>query len=90
MSCERQILYAYDELDRLVEVHHSNGTVVRYTYDPAGNRTAAIVAPGHCGGRNSRRLGVVRRRRWRSYGAGTRARAKEFRSVTWVARTEPA
>jgi YD repeat-containing protein len=46
MSCERQILYTYDTLDRLIEARHANGTVVRYSYDPAGNRTSVIVDPG--------------------------------------------
>ena len=45
MSVQRQITYNYDAVDRLVEARHSNGTLVRYTYDPAGNRTAAVVAP---------------------------------------------
>jgi YD repeat-containing protein len=45
MSCQRQITYTYDALDRLVAAQHSNGTQVRYTYDPAGNRTSAVVAP---------------------------------------------
>ena len=33
-----EILYTYDELNRLVETVYPDGRRVRYTYDPAGNR----------------------------------------------------
>jgi len=45
MSSQKQITYVYDKLDRVVEVRHSDGTLVRYTYDAAGNRTSAVVTP---------------------------------------------
>lgn len=35
--------YSYDSLGRLVKVVYSNGAVITYTYDAAGNRTAAVV-----------------------------------------------
>lgn len=31
------IVYTYDELNRLTSVHYSDGVVVSYTYDAAGN-----------------------------------------------------
>jgi YD repeat-containing protein len=44
MAVQMQISYSYDALDRLVEARYPDGTVVRYTYDPAGNRTALTVS----------------------------------------------
>ena len=36
--------HAYDSLGRLSKVTYSNGTVITYTYDAAGNRTAVVTA----------------------------------------------
>jgi YD repeat-containing protein len=33
-----QVLYLYDSLNRLTNVDYGNGSVISYTYDPAGNR----------------------------------------------------
>lgn len=30
--------YAYDNLNRLVQVQYEDGTIIQYTYDAAGNR----------------------------------------------------
>jgi len=35
--------YTYDNLGRLVKVVYSNGVIIAYTYDAAGNRTATVV-----------------------------------------------
>ena len=35
--------YSYDALGRLTQVDLSNGVVVKYTYDNAGNRTMELV-----------------------------------------------
>ena len=35
--------HTYDSLGRLSKVTYSNGTVVTYTYDAAGNRTAVVT-----------------------------------------------
>lgn len=32
-----QLAYEYDALDRLVSVRYSNGDIMRYSYDEAGN-----------------------------------------------------
>jgi YD repeat-containing protein len=41
------IKYRYDALNRLIEATHPDGSVMRYTYDPAGNRTSVqSFAPG--------------------------------------------
>jgi len=37
------ITYQYDALNRLTQVEYSNGTVIAYTYDDAGNRLSQIV-----------------------------------------------
>lgn len=37
-SFAETIKYTYDNSDRLTKVEYSNGTVVEYTYDLAGNR----------------------------------------------------
>ena len=50
MSEHRRVDYRYDALDRLIEARYSDGTVVRYAYDPAGNRTAAVVTPAAASG----------------------------------------
>ena len=44
MPVQTQITYSYDALNRLVEARYPDGTVVRYSYDPAGNRTAVVAA----------------------------------------------
>ena len=38
------ITYEYDSLDRLIQVSYGEGTVVQYSYDPAGNRTQRVVS----------------------------------------------
>ena len=38
--------YEYDAQGRLVRAIYSNGNVVTYTYDAAGNRTAKVVTGG--------------------------------------------
>lgn len=40
--------HQYDSLGRLSQVTYSNGTVITYSYDAAGNRTAVVTtgAPG--------------------------------------------
>jgi len=35
--------YTYDTLGRVATVTYPNGTVITYTYDPAGNRTAVVT-----------------------------------------------
>lgn len=37
------VTYAYDNLGRLAKATYSNGTVITYTYDAAGNRSAVVV-----------------------------------------------
>lgn len=37
------VSYTYDNLGRLVKATYSNGTVITYTYDAAGNRTAVVT-----------------------------------------------
>jgi YD repeat-containing protein len=37
------VSYQYDALHRLTQVTYANGTVIQYTYDPAGNRLTKIV-----------------------------------------------
>ena len=40
------IIYSYDSLNRLTNVDYGNGSVISYTYDPAGNRLtySAVVS----------------------------------------------
>lgn len=35
--------YTYDNLGRLTRIAYSNGVVITYTYDAAGNRTAVVT-----------------------------------------------
>ena len=35
--------YTYDPLGRVTQVSYSNGTVITYTYDAAGNRTRTVT-----------------------------------------------
>lgn len=35
--------YTYDNLNRLIQVQYDDGTIIQYTYDAAGNRTARQV-----------------------------------------------
>jgi YD repeat-containing protein len=35
--------YVYDSLGRLSQVTYSNGTVIKYSYDAAGNRLETVV-----------------------------------------------
>ncbi len=37
--------YEYDQLNRLKRVTYDNGTVIEYTYDASGNRTARRIDP---------------------------------------------
>ncbi|WP_238947603.1 RHS repeat domain-containing protein [Caldimonas brevitalea] len=36
--------YTYDTLGRVKTVTYSNGVVITYTYDAAGNRTSVVTA----------------------------------------------
>ena len=38
-----EIQYNYDAINRLVEARFANGQILRYEYDPRGNRTSVIV-----------------------------------------------
>ncbi|MGN6424591.1 MAG: RHS repeat domain-containing protein [Asticcacaulis sp.] len=38
--------YKYDTLGRVVEVDYPDGTIVKYTYDSAGNRTQTVRTKG--------------------------------------------
>jgi YD repeat-containing protein len=40
------VQYMYDSLNRLIRVEHSDGAVIEYTYDDAGNRTRVVVIAG--------------------------------------------
>lgn len=40
-----EIQYNYDAMNCLVEARFANGQILRYEYDPRGNRTAVIVTP---------------------------------------------
>ena len=37
------VTYTYDSLGRLSNVTYSNGVVITYSYDAAGNRTSFVV-----------------------------------------------
>jgi len=37
------VTYDYDEINQLVRVEYSNGTIITYTYDAAGNRVEKLV-----------------------------------------------
>jgi YD repeat-containing protein len=39
------VTYQYDDLYRLIKATYSDGTVIEYTYDAAGNRLSTIKAP---------------------------------------------
>src|ERR1019366_9411088 len=42
-----QVQYSYDSLNRLTNADYGNGSVISYTYDPAGNRrTYSAVVSG--------------------------------------------
>jgi YD repeat-containing protein len=36
--------YTYDDLGRLETVTYGDGTLVQYSYDPAGNRTSQVIS----------------------------------------------
>ena len=38
------ISYAYDQLGRLSQVTYPGGAILRYNYDPNGNRTSYVVS----------------------------------------------
>ena len=38
--------YKYDTLGRLIEVDYPDGSIITYTYDKAGNRTATVRQAG--------------------------------------------
>lgn len=40
-SFSYSIKYSYDKLNRVTSAVYSNGTCIRYTYDPAGNMVSA-------------------------------------------------
>jgi YD repeat-containing protein len=37
------VVYAYDNLGRLSRATYSNGVVIAYAYDAAGNRTSVVI-----------------------------------------------
>ena len=41
------VTYTYDALGRVITATYANGTVVTFSYDAAGNRTALVVGCGH-------------------------------------------
>lgn len=43
-ACAGSVSYTYDPLGRLTQVSYSNGTVVAYSYDAAGNRSTVVVS----------------------------------------------
>jgi YD repeat-containing protein len=43
-SQAENVTYTYDALNRLNRVQYTDGTVIQYTYDPAGNRTSRVVS----------------------------------------------
>lgn len=47
-SAAETISYTYDDLGRIVRVEYSNGCVIVYAYDPAGNRST--VSQTNCPG----------------------------------------
>ncbi len=42
-SLENQIRFDYDDLNRLTKINYGNGTIIEYSYDAVGNRTAKII-----------------------------------------------
>jgi len=38
--------YKYDTLGRVIEVDYPDGSIITYTYDKAGNRTATVRHAG--------------------------------------------
>ena len=43
ISISETVNYTYDSLNRVIQEQSSDGTVIVYTYDPAGNRTSKVV-----------------------------------------------
>ena len=43
LSAHAQDLFEYDDLGRLVRVDFSDGHVIEYSYDPAGNRSQVVI-----------------------------------------------
>lgn len=43
LSFNTQITYTYDNLNRLAKIDYGNGTIIEYSYDAVGNRTAKII-----------------------------------------------
>ena len=63
--------YEYDALHRLTRVTYANGSVIQYTYDPAGNRLTRTVTASRtpstrtttttaCRMSTSRRMALIR------------------------------
>ena len=48
-----QETYSYDRAGRLIEVHYPNGSIVRYSYDKAGNRLSTTVSTAAGNGTSS-------------------------------------
>lgn len=40
------VTYKYDSLGRIVEAIYSTGLDIKYSYDPAGNRTTVVTTGG--------------------------------------------
>jgi YD repeat-containing protein len=45
ISQSRATTYRYDDLNRLVEIIHADGTRITYTYDAAGNLMQTVTRP---------------------------------------------
>jgi YD repeat-containing protein len=43
MAYAGSVTYTYDGLNRLIQAEYEDGTVIQYTYDGAGNRTALYL-----------------------------------------------
>jgi len=47
-AAANSMVYTYDSFGRISEVTYGDGTVVTYTYDTAGNRTATSCTGPSC------------------------------------------
>jgi YD repeat-containing protein len=43
------VTYEYDDLHRLIKAIYSDGTIIEYTYDAAGNRLSKVIQSGKKG-----------------------------------------